>query len=156
MPRNAHCENEPCPKKTIRIQVLSDLHLDHGNPVPALAADAEVLIVASDLAPAKQPWVLGDAVDEWLAAEHTLYVPGNHEFYGSDIDEARQTLTEQWRMHGVTLLDPAAITIEYASSERRCGPTSASTASPQRRSLRSSCCPAGSITSTMDSRLFGG
>ena len=96
----------------MRIQAVSDLHLEHGNPVPALAADAEILIVASDLAPAKQPWVLGDAVDEWLAAEHTLYVPGNHEFYGSDIDETRQIFEEQCRMHGVTLLDPAAITSE--------------------------------------------
>ena len=94
------------------LQIVSDLHLEHGNPVPALAPDAHVLVVAGDLAPANQPWLLGDAVDEWLACEHTLYVPGNHEYYGADIDEARDILAGQCSMHGITLLDPAAVTIE--------------------------------------------
>ena len=73
------------------LQIVSDLHLEHGNPIPALAPEADVLIVAGDLAPANRTWLLGNAVDEWLACE-TLYVPGNHEYYNSDIDEARRIL----------------------------------------------------------------
>ena len=73
----------------MRIQVISDLHLEHGNPIPALAPEVNVLVIAGDLAPATRLWPLGDAVDEWLACEHTLYVPGNHECYGSDVDEGR-------------------------------------------------------------------
>ena len=87
------------------LQIVSDLHLEHGNPIPALAPEA-------DVAPATKPWLLGDAVDEWLACEHTLYVPGNHEYYGSDIDGARDTLARACAMHCITLLDPGAVTIE--------------------------------------------
>ena len=95
----------------MRIQIVSDLHLEFGNPIPALATEADFIIVAGDLAPAKRPWLLGDAVDEWRAAGHFLYVPGNHEFYGSDIDEGRRILAGQCRIHGVTLLDRDAVTI---------------------------------------------
>ena len=86
----------------MRIQVISDLHLEHGNPIPALAPEADVLVIAGDLAPATRLWLLGDAVD----------VPGNHAFYGSDIDEARQILADACAMHAVTLLDLAAVIIE--------------------------------------------
>ena len=68
----------------MRIQSVSDVHLEFGNAIPPL--------VARNLAPAKQMWLLGDAVDEWLTAELILYVLANHEFDGSDIHEARQFL----------------------------------------------------------------
>ena len=95
----------------MRIQVVSDLHLEFGNPIPALAPEADALVVAGDLAPIRQPWLLGDAVEAWREAEHILYVPGNHEFYGSDIDEGRRRLAGQCGIHGVTLLDPGAVAI---------------------------------------------
>ena len=98
--------------KPMRIQVVSDLHLEFGNPVPELAPAVDAIIVAGDLAPIRQPWLLGDAVDAWRGAGHILYVPGNHECYGSDIDGARQLLAGQCEIHGVTLLDPGALTIK--------------------------------------------
>ena len=39
-------------------------------------------------------------------ARHVLYVPGNHEFYGADIDHARGQLAQECARHGITLLDP--------------------------------------------------
>ena len=96
----------------LRIQIVSDLHLEHDNPIPELAVDVDAIVVAGDLGPIKQPWLLREAVEQWQAIRHILYVPGNHEFYGSDIDEARQRLTGQCRLHGVTLLDRHAVTIQ--------------------------------------------
>ena len=37
----------------MRIQVLSDLHLEYGGEIPPLAPGAEVVVLAGDLAPAK-------------------------------------------------------------------------------------------------------
>ena len=97
---------------SLRIQVVSDLHLEHRNSPPALAADVDVLVVAGDLAPSKQSWLVAGAVEQWHDAKHILYVPGNHEFYDVDIDAGREILAGQCRIHGVTLLDRASVTIE--------------------------------------------
>ena len=95
----------------MRMQIVSDLHLEFGNPVPGLAAGVDVVVLAGDLAEIRHPWLLAEAVQVWEGAEHILYVPSNHEYYGSDIDEGRQILAGQCRIHGVTLLDPGAVTI---------------------------------------------
>ena len=95
----------------MRMQIVSDLHLEFGNPVPDLAAGVDIVVLAGDLAEIRHPWLLAEAVQAWEGAEHILYVPGNHEYYGSDIDEGRRILAGQCRIHGVTLLDPGAVTI---------------------------------------------
>ena len=93
------------------MQIVSDLHLEFENPIPDLTPGVEVLIVAGDLAEIRHPWHLADAAQAWKDAQHILYVPGNHEFYGNDIDQARQILASQCHIHGITLLDPGAVTI---------------------------------------------
>ena len=46
------------------------------------------------------------------AQHRILYVPGNHEFHGSEIDIARPELARQCLEHGVTLLDRRAVTVD--------------------------------------------
>ena len=95
----------------MRIQILSDLHVEFpGNVIPPLAPDAEVIICAGDLAPVHTHRI-GDIARRWAGADKILYVPGNHEYYGSEIDVARRELAGQCLQHGVTLLDAGAITI---------------------------------------------
>ena len=96
----------------MRIQVLSDLHLEYGGEIPPLAPGAEVVVLAGDLAPAKHRAIRFPA-EVWAGAEHILYVPGNHEFHGSDIEEARRLLALDCADCGVTLLDTAAVTIGH-------------------------------------------
>ena len=94
------------------IQILSDLHIEFdGNLVPPLAPDAEFIILAGDLAPVHTNRV-GDIAKRWAGADRILYVPGNHEFYGSDIEVARHELARQCLEHGVTLLDRGAVTVD--------------------------------------------
>ena len=95
----------------MRIQVVSDLHLEHHNPLPPLAEGADVIVCAGDLAPIGQGAVR-NAAEAWTGAQHILYVPGNHEFYGTDIDRARRALARECSQAGVTLLDPDAIVID--------------------------------------------
>ena len=97
-------------RRPMRVQILSDLHIEFpGNTIPALAPDAELIILAGDLAPVHTRRV-GDIARRWAGADRILYVPGNHEFYGSEIDGARRELARQCLQHGVTLLDPGAVT----------------------------------------------
>ena len=94
------------------IQILSDLHVEFdGNLIPALAPDAELIILAGDLAPVHTRRV-GDVARRWAGADHILYVPGNHEFYGSDIEVARRELARQCLEHGVTRLDRGTVTVD--------------------------------------------
>ena len=96
----------------MRIQILSDLHVEFdGNTIPPLAAGAELVILAGDLAPVHTRRV-GDIAKRWAGADRILYVPGNHEYYGSDIEAGRRELARQCVEHGVTLLDRSAVTID--------------------------------------------
>ena len=95
----------------MKIQIVSDLHLEFHNPIPPLVDGVDVAVCAGDLAPVETGAVFYLA-KEWAGTRHILYVPGNHEYYGTDIDTARKTLERQCRHLGITLLDPGAITID--------------------------------------------
>lgn len=95
----------------MRIAVLSDLHLSV-QPIPFPAVAADVLVLAGDIArPARAM--------QWAQATQvpTLYVAGNHEFFGSDLISAPSALRElargtririlersQWHWRGVRFL----------------------------------------------------
>ncbi len=93
----------------MNIQVLSDLHVEVGNPLPTLCADADVVVLAGDFAP-YEPERL-QALAQALAGAPILYVPGNHEFYGHDIDAALEGMRDTCAELGIELLDRRAIAI---------------------------------------------
>ena len=95
----------------MRIQVVSDLHLEFHNLLPLVADGVDVTVCAGDLAPIGTGPVRY-AAEEWAEAHHILYVPGNHEFYGTDIDRARNQLAEECYSLGITMLDSDAIVID--------------------------------------------
>ena len=63
----------------MKLALLSDLHLSV-HPMPLPKTDADVLVLAGDI------WRPAEAI-EWAkqSAIPTIYVAGNHEFYGSDL-----------------------------------------------------------------------
>ena len=72
----------------MRLWILSDLHMEltRGWDLPAVAdrPDYDVLVVAGDLIPRMErgvAWLLERVTDRPV-----IYVAGNHEFYGCDID----------------------------------------------------------------------
>lgn len=87
----------------VRLHILSDLHLGvQDMQVPLLRADLTIL--AGDIArPA--------SAMQWAATlgRPVLYVPGNHEFYGSSIPETRERLASEAARHGIHLLDQKEI-----------------------------------------------
>ncbi|MCC6763887.1 MAG: metallophosphoesterase family protein [Deltaproteobacteria bacterium] len=95
----------------MKIQLLSDLHLSV-HPMPVPRTDADVVVVAGDLARAQ-------GSIEWARQfeQPTLVVAGNHEFYGSDLETTIAQLREhakgsrihvleceEWHFEGVRFL----------------------------------------------------
>ena len=94
----------------MKIQVLSDLHLEHGGNLPEHDPDADVIVLAGDLAPYTEGLV--DRVQEhWSSAPHIFYVLGNHEFYGTEIEETRTRMATECAEAGIHLLDPGTIRV---------------------------------------------
>lgn len=84
----------------MKIQILSDLHLETEDFTPQPAPGADVLVLA------------GDVDSTWAGLAHfanwpvpVVYVPGNHEFDGRDIDVALNSLRERAQALGLTLLE---------------------------------------------------
>ena len=88
----------------MKIQVVSDLHLEFRNTLPKLAREAEAIVCAGDLAPMRTG-ALALAAERW-AGVPIIYVPGNHEYYGCDIDDAGAALEERCAALGIRLLAP--------------------------------------------------
>ncbi|MGC3873223.1 metallophosphoesterase [Halomonas sp. GXIMD04776] len=93
----------------MRLQVLSDLHLEHfdnGREIPKVAAD--VVVLAGDIHSAN----LGL---EWAAECFTelpiLYVPGNHEYYGQQMAGLRRQMQTTAKRLGIHLLDNEALVL---------------------------------------------
>jgi len=88
------------------LNILSDLHLTVA-PLPRPENDADVVILAGDIArPAEAvAWATG-------FRRPVLYVPGNHEFYGSSIDDTRAALARESEGTCVRVLDDAVAVVE--------------------------------------------
>jgi predicted phosphodiesterase len=108
------------------IQLLSDLHLEVDpsfRPMPAPGAD--LLVLAGDIGGqgrgdgkgsrlgADDPFGLtrfSPALDNWPAP--VLYVPGNHEYDGGDLDEIHASLKAECARLGITWLDREVMVID--------------------------------------------
>ncbi len=94
----------------MKVQILSDLHVEFGNRLPPPAQGADVIVLAGDIAPYR-PDVL-KMVGETYSGRRVLYVPGNHEFYGGDIDAVSEAMARDCATLGLELLDRRALTID--------------------------------------------
>ena len=94
----------------MKVQILSDLHVEFGNQLPPPAQGADVIVLAGDIAPYR-PGVL-KMVGETYSGRRVLYVPGNHEFYGGDIDAVSGAMARDCATVGLEFLDRRALTID--------------------------------------------
>ncbi len=85
----------------VRIRVLSDLHIEFNDWQPP-AAEADVVVLAGDIH-------VGVRGVEWARErfpnQPVVYVPGNHEFYRSRMQDLHETLREAGARLGVTVLN---------------------------------------------------
>lgn len=83
----------------MKLHILSDLHLSVAAfEVPK--TDADVIILAGDIARPKEAIAWASSFDKPV-----LYVPGNHEFYGSNIDSTLKELKQLCSQNDIQVLD---------------------------------------------------
>jgi hypothetical protein len=84
----------------MRIQLLSDLHLETETYRPEPAPGAELLVLAGDI---DSTWASFDLFRGW--PQPMLLVAGNHEFDGRDLTEAWPALRRRCAELSITLLE---------------------------------------------------
>ena len=98
----------------MRVQVFSDLHLEFAPDFfPEPEPTAQLAVVPGDLG--HSPSVLR-RFKGWPVP--VLYVPGNHEYDGTDYDETRREIAREARAAGVTLLDRSTEVLTDADGRR--------------------------------------
>jgi predicted phosphodiesterase len=92
----------------VRIRVLSDLHLEFQDWTPPPVA-ADLVVLAGDIHNGSNglPWARRHFADS-----HLIYVPGNHEFYGSEMETTLERLRRVAAAHDIALLDGDALEID--------------------------------------------
>ena len=85
----------------MKFRIMSDLHLEFSGWRPP-PGDEDIVVLAGDIAEGRSGVV-------WARTHFRdipiIYVPGNHEYYGYDIDDLRVILKESGRAHEVQVLD---------------------------------------------------
>lgn len=97
----------------MRLQLLSDLHLETESYLPSPAPGAELLILAGDI---DTTWHSFELFRGWPVP--VLFVPGNHEFDRRDVDEARGALRAHVLGLGLRMLDDESVVIPDAQGRR--------------------------------------
>ena len=97
----------------MRLQLLSDLHLEseHFDPVPAPGAD--LLVLAGDI---DATWAAFDRFRGWPVP--ILAVAGNHEFDGRELTEAGDALRARCTDCGIRLLERESVVLQDADGTR--------------------------------------
>lgn len=97
---------------------MSDLHIAERGPrdyaafLSAIQTDADVLVLAGDIisaAPRDVEWSTARLKHFAEAYEAVVFVPGNHEFYGTSIAAGMDRLREMAAKAGIYLLEPEKI-----------------------------------------------
>ena len=97
----------------MRIQLLSDLHLETEAYEPTPAPDAELLVLAGDI---DSTWRELDRFEGWPTP--VLFVAGNHEFDQRELDEAWPALRDRCGALGITLLEQRSVVLPDAQGRR--------------------------------------
>lgn len=97
----------------MKLQLLSDLHLESEDFEPQPAPGAEVLVLAGDIDAA---WAGFERFAGWPVP--VLFVAGNHEFDGRELTEAWPALRERAARLGWTLLECDSIVLSDRAGQR--------------------------------------
>ena len=84
----------------MKLHIVSDLHLEHDPDWRLPPTNADVIILAGDIAPG-----LRGMGAFFKSGKPVLYVPGNHEYYGETLAGLGTAMRLYARPAGITLLD---------------------------------------------------
>jgi hypothetical protein len=90
----------------MRLQLLSDLHLETEHYVPQPAPGAELLVLAGDI---DSRWLGLDRFARW--PQPVVFIAGNHEFDGRDLATALPELRRRCADCGITMLERESLVV---------------------------------------------
>lgn len=100
----------------MKLRILSDLHIEHAMPQSVPACEADIVVLAGDIANGR------DGID-WAArtfGQPVIYVPGNHEYYEGNFDAVDRLMADAADAHpGVHLLNGAVAEFSGANGRIR-------------------------------------
>jgi hypothetical protein len=97
----------------LKLQLLSDLHLETEAFTPEPAPGAELLVLAGDI---DTRWAGFESFAHWPVP--VLFVAGNHEFDGRELDEAWPALRTTAQRLGWTLLERESCIVTDGAGQR--------------------------------------
>jgi Calcineurin-like phosphoesterase len=97
----------------LKIQLLSDLHLESEEFAPEPHPHADMLVLAGDI---DSTWRALDRFAQWPVP--TIFVAGNHEFDGREINDAWPALRERCEQFGLTLLERESLVLDAPDGRR--------------------------------------
>jgi len=97
----------------VRLQILSDLHLETEDFAPEPAPGAELLVLAGDI---DSRWAGFERFRAWPVP--VLYVAGNHEFDEREFDDVWPALRERCNPLGFTMLERQSALLTDANGRR--------------------------------------
>lgn len=97
----------------MRLQILSDLHLETEDFDPVPAPGAEVLVLAGDI---DRTWAAWERFADWPVP--VVAIAGNHEYDGRDVDEAEAGLRATCDRLGIRLLERQRLVLEDEAGRR--------------------------------------
>src|SRR6186713_318176 len=110
--RNSSCATASA-DAPMKIQLLSDLHLESESFEPLPLPDAELLVLAGDI---DSSWQGYERFAAWPVP--VLVVAGNHEFDGREITQAWPALRGHCARLGLTLLERDSVVLSTRSGSR--------------------------------------
>jgi Calcineurin-like phosphoesterase len=97
----------------VKIQLLSDLHLESEAFEPGPHPQADVLVLAGDI---DSTWRAFDRFAGWPVP--VIFVAGNHEFDGREFNDAWPALRERCQQFGLRLLERESLVLQAADGRR--------------------------------------
>ena len=97
----------------MRLQLLSDLHLETEDFDPRPVPGADLLVLAGDI---DSRWDGFERFRDWPVP--VLFVAGNHEFDGRDLDETWPVLRERVESLGIRMLERESVVIAAPDGRR--------------------------------------
>ncbi len=97
----------------MRLQLLSDLHLETEVFEPTPAPGAELLVLAGDI---DSSWAGFELFRDWPVP--VLCIAGNHEFDGRELTQAWPALRDRCRQLGIRLLECESVVLPDAAGRR--------------------------------------
>ena len=97
----------------MRLQLLSDLHLETERFEPEPARDAELLLLAGDI---DSGWSGLERFRDWPVP--VLFVAGNHEYDGREVTRATSMLRERCATLGIRMLECESLVVADRAGRR--------------------------------------